>query len=71
MNPRNNQPILYTLTLRAHAFHDSIEKLLENKKTKIDIDIISLITSTYLSDDQIIKLFKKNEKAKKLLKGLI
>ena len=71
VNPRNNQPILYTLTLRAHAFHNSIEKLLENKKTKIDTDIISLLTSTYLSDDQIIELFKQNKKAKKLLKGLI
>ena len=71
VNPRNNQPILYTLTLRAHAFHNSIEKLLENKKTKIDTDIISLITSKYLSDDQIIALFKKNKKAKKLLKPFL
>ena len=71
VNPRNNQPILYTLTLRAYAFHSSIEKLLENEKTKIDTDIISLLTSTYLSDDQIIELFKQNKKAKKLLKGLI
>ena len=71
VNPRNNQPILYTLTLRAYAFHDSIEKLLENEKTKIDTDIISLITSKYLSDDQIIALFKKNKKAKKLLKPFL
>jgi len=71
VNPRNNQPILYTLTLRAHAFHSSIEKLLKNEKTKIDTDIIALLTSTYLSDDEIIKLFKQNKKAKKLLKGLI
>ena len=67
LNPRNNQPILYALTLRAHAFHSSIEKLLKNEKTEIDANIISLLTSTYLSDDEIIKLFKKNKKAKKLL----
>jgi hypothetical protein len=71
VNPRNNVPILYTLTLRAYAFHGSIEKLLENKKTKIDADIISLLTSKYLSDDQIIKLFKQNPKANKLLKPFI
>ena len=70
-NPDTRRSILYTLTLRAYAFHGSIEKLLENKKTKIDADIISLLTSTYLSDDQIIELFKKNPKAKKLLKPFI
>ena len=71
VNPRNNQPILYTLTLHAYAFHSSIEKLLKNEKTEIDANIISLLTSTYLSDDEIIKLFKKNKKAKKLLKPFI
>ena len=71
LNPRNNQPILYALTLRAHAFHSSIEKLLKNEKTEIDANIISLLTSTYLSDDEIIKLFKKNKKAKKLLRPFI
>ena len=71
VNPRNNQPILYTLTLHAYAFHSSIEKLLENEKTKIDANIISLLTSTYVSDDEIIKLFKRNKKAKKLLKPFI
>ena len=71
VNPRNNQPILYALTIYANAFHSSIEKLLENEKTKIDADIISLLTSKYLSDDQIIELFKKNKKAKKLLKPFI
>ena len=71
VNPRNNQPILYALTLRAHAFHSSIEKLLKNEKTEIDANIISLLTSTYLSDDEIIKLFKKNKKAKKLLRPFI
>ena len=71
VNPRNNVPILHTLTLHAYAFHGSIEKLLKNEKTKIDTDIISLITSKYLSDDQIIALFKKNKKAKKLLKPFI
>ena len=71
VNPRNNQPILYALTIYANAFHSSIEKLLENEKTKIDANIISLLTSTYLSDDQIIELFKKNKKAKKLLKPFI
>ena len=71
VNPRNNQPILYALTLRAHAFHSSIEKLLKNEKTEIDANIISLLTSTYLSDDEIIKLFKKNKKAKKLLRSFI
>ncbi len=70
-NPDTRRSILYTLTLRAYAFHGSIEKLLENKKTKIDADIISLLTSTYLSDDQIIELFKKNPKAKKLLKPFL
>ena len=71
VNPRNNQPVLYALTIYANTFHSSIEKLLENEKTKIDADIISLITSKYLSDDQIIELFKKNKKAKKLLKPFI
>ena len=71
VNPRNNQPILYALTLHAHAFHSSIEKLLKNEKTEIDANIISLLTSTYLSDDEIIKLFKKNKKAKKLLRSFI
>ena len=70
-NPDTRRSILYTLTLRAYAFHGSIEKLLENKKTKIDADIISLLTSKYLSDDQIIELFKKNPKAKKLLKPFL
>ena len=64
LNPRNNQPILYALTLRAHAFHSSIEKLLKNEKTEIDANIISLLTSTYLSDDEIIKLFKKIRRQK-------
>ena len=68
VNPNTERSILYTLTLRVHAFHGSIEKLLENKKTKIDADIISLLTSRYLLDDEIIKLFKKNRKAKKMLK---
>lgn len=71
VNPDTERSILYTLTLRAYAFHSSIEKLLENEKTKIDTDIIALLTSTYLSDDQIIELFKQNKKAKKRLKGLI
>lgn len=72
VNPRNNQQILYALTLRAHAFHSSIEKLLKNKDITIDANIISLLTSTYLSDDEIIKLFKENnKKAKKLLKPFI
>ena len=71
VNPNTERSILYTLTLRVHAFHDSIEKLLENKKTKIDADIISLLTSKYLSDDEIIELFKKNKKVKKLLKPFL
>ena len=71
VNPDTRRSILYTLTLRAYAFHGSIEKLLENKKTKIDADIISLLTSKYLSDDQIIELFKQNPKANKLLKPFI
>ena len=72
VNPRNNQPILYALTLRAHAFHSSIEKLLKNKDITIDADIISLVTSRYLSDDEIIELFiDNNKKAKKLLKPFI
>ena len=71
VNPDTERSILYTLTLHVYAFHGSIEKLLENKKTKIDTDIISLITSKYLSDDQIIALFKQNEKAKKRLKPFI
>ena len=72
VNPRNNQPILYALTLRAHAFHSSIEKLLKNKDITIDADIISLVTSRYLSDDEIIELFKdNNKKAKKLLRPFI
>ena len=72
VNPRNNQPILYALTLRAHAFHSSIEKLLKNKDITIDADIISLVTSRYLSDDEIIELFiDNNKKAKKLLRPFI
>ena len=71
VNPRNNQPVLYALTIYANAFHSSIEKLLKNKDITIDADIISLLTSTYLSDDEIIKLFKKNKKAKKLLRPFI
>jgi hypothetical protein len=71
VNPNTERSILYTLTLHVYTFHGSIEKLLENEKTKIDTDIISLITSKYLSDDQIIALFKKNKKAKKLLKPFI
>lgn len=71
VNPRNNQPILYALTIYANAFHSSIEKLLKNKDITIDADIISLVTSRYLSDDEIIELFKKNKKAKKLLKPFI
>lgn len=71
VNPRNNQPILYALTIYANAFHSSIEKLLKNKDIIIDADIISLVTSRYLSDDEIIELFKKNKKAKKLLKPFI
>lgn len=69
VNPNTERSILYTLTLHVHAFHGSIEKLLENKKTKIDADIISLLTSRYLLDDKIIKLFKKNRKAKQMLKA--
>ena len=71
VNPRNYQPVLYALTIYANAFHSSIEKLLKNKDITIDADIISLLTSTYLSDDEIIKLFKKNKKAKKLLRPFI
>ena len=71
VNPNTGRSILYTLTLRVHAFHGSIEKLLENKKTKIDDDIIPLITSEYLSDDEIIKLFKTNKKVKKMLKEFL
>ena len=48
-----------------------LEKELENKDITIDADIISLVTSRYLSDDEIIELFKKNKKAKKLLKPFI
>ena len=71
VNPRNNQPVLYALTIYANAFHSSIEKLLENEKTKIDADIISLLTSKYISDERIIQLFKNNKKAKKLLRPFI
>jgi predicted CopG family antitoxin len=68
-NPNTGRSVLYTLTYSdPHHFYDYIKKLLENKKTKIDLDIISLLTSRYILDDEIIKLFKKNKKAKKMLK---
>ena len=71
-NANTGRSILYTLTYSdPHHFYDYIEKLLKNKDIKIDADIISLLTSKYLSDDQIIELFKKNKKVKKLLKPFL
>ena len=71
-NPNTGRSILYTLTsYNPHHFYDYIEKLLKNEDTKIDADIISLLTSKYLSNDEIIELFKKNKKAKKLLKPFL
>lgn len=68
VNPRNNFSILEDLTIYAHAFYSSIEKLLDNKDIKIDEDLIALIQSQYFYDDKIKNLFKKNKRAKKLLK---
>ena len=60
VNPRNNQSLLYALTIYAHAFYSSIEKLLDNKDIKIDSDLLALIQREYYNDDKIKKLFKKN-----------
>ena len=68
VNPINNISILEDLTIYAHAFYSSIEKLLDNKDIKIDEDLIALIQSQYFYDDKIKNLFKKNKRAKKLLK---
>ena len=68
VNPRNNISILEDLTIYANAFYSSIEKLLDNKDIKIDEYLIALIQSDYHHDDKIKNLFKKNKRAKKLLK---
>lgn len=62
VNPRNNISILEDLTIYAHAFYSSIEKLLDNKDIKIDEHLIALIQSEYYYDDKIKNLFKKNRK---------
>ncbi len=62
-NPNTGRSILYTLTsYKPHHFYDYIEELLSNKDIKIDADIISLLTSKYISDKDIIELFIRNRK---------
>lgn len=68
INPNTGRSILYTLSIHADYFYDYIQKLLDNKNIHIDTNIISLITSKYISNDKIIKLFKTNKQAKKMLK---
>ena len=60
VNPRNKKSILEDLTIYAHAFYSSIEKLLDNKDIKIDEDLLALIQRQYYNDDKITKLFTKN-----------
>jgi hypothetical protein len=62
-NPKTGRSVLYTLThYDPHHLYEYIEKLLDNKDIKIDTDIISLLTSKYISDKDIIELFIKNRK---------
>ena len=60
VNPRNNMSILEDLTIYAHAFYSSIEKLLDNKDIKIDENLLALIQRQYYNDDKIKNLFTKN-----------
>ena len=71
-DPKTYRSILYTLTSNnAYYFYDYIEKLLQSPNIVIDENIISLLTSRYITDERIIKLFKKNKQAKKLLRPFI